>query len=638
MGPLVAPDGSELSPVAPQPEVDTEGQAQTSEQGFNSFGISGLTRYGPVSRIYEEFLRELQGPQGMKSYREMMDNDPIVGAIMFAAQHLCRKVSFHIKPADSTPEARAVADFVGGCLFDDMEATWPDTLSEIITMIPFGWALMEFRMKRRMGMEPINFTPPDASVSGENGIGTPVSDFAPSRFEDGGIGFRSWSLRSQETLFMWEFDEDSNATVMQQMAPPDYRIRRIPLTKSLLFRTQVAKNNPEGRSALRNAWVSYYMKKNLQVFEGIGVERDLAGYPMIQIEKPDINNGLAVPDIWNAQDPKMVTLLAAMQKIVRSVRRDEQEGMVMPWWAKFSLVSSGSRRAHDTNSIISRYDQRIAMSMMADFIMLGHEAVGSKALAATKISLFTSALSSFMDTASAVVDRRAIPTLLKFNGIPMELAPTLEHGDVESINIQELGEFISKLAGTGFNPLASFEAQKAVLEAARIPTTGIVDPSAPNVSGELGDSTSDISGYGAPVDPQGTTTGAPSVLTAKSAQAARVGLAKMQADVAALGAGLTALNDNFKKYFDMATPPAPPNVTVHSHAAPVTINPPDINVHAAPVTVHPPGIHVDAPDIHVDAPEITVVTSDGREMIVDRTVKRDAQGNLLGSIDRVRRE
>jgi hypothetical protein len=431
-----------------------------------------------------------------------------------------------------------------------MESTWPDTLSEIITMIPFGWALMEFRMKRRVGMGEINFDPVDPYGLDANGIGSKVPEFAPSRFSDGLVGFRSWSLRSQETLFMWEFDEDSNATVMQQMAPPDFAIRRIPLSKSLLFRTQVAKNNPEGRSALRNAWVSYYMKKNLQVFEGIGIERDLAGYPMIQIEKPDINNGLAVPDIWNDNDPKMVALLAAMQRIVRSVRRDEQEGLVMPWWAKFTLISTGSRRQNHTNEIIGRYDQRIAMSMMADFIMLGHEAVGSKALAATKISLFTSALSSFMDTASAVVDRRAIPTLLKFNGISLDLAPSLEHGDVESINIQELGEFISKLSGTGFNPLASFEAQKAVLEAARIPTTGIVDPSDPDVSGELGDATSDISGYGAPVDPQGSTTGSPSVLTAK---AQRQFMIKMRADVAGLVAGLTAVNATLKKHFDLGS-------------------------------------------------------------------------------------
>lgn len=437
-------------------------------------GISGLARYGGVSRVYEEFTKELQGPAGMKLYREMMDNCPIIGAILFAAQHLCRKVSFGFKPANKSNEAGRVADFVGSAIFDDMENTWPDTVSEILSMLSFGWAAMEFQMKRRVGQSDPNFNPPQlqgiTSINSKTGgMGSPSPSFAPSKFDDGKIGFRTWSLRSQETLFMWEFDENSNATVMQQMAAPDYKIRRIPMAKMLHFRTQVSKNNPEGRSMLRNSWVPYYFRKNLQIFEGIGIERDLAGYPIIQIEKPDPANGIAAPDIWNPNDPQMVQLLAHLQKIVRSVRVDEQAGLVMPWWAKFELVNGGSRRRVDTNTIISRYDQRIAMSMMADFIMLGHEAVGSKALAATKISLFTSALSSFLDTAGAIIDRTAVTALLRFNGIPLELAPTFYHGDVESINILELGEFIAKIAGTGFNPLATVEAQKAVMEMAKLP-------------------------------------------------------------------------------------------------------------------------------------------------------------------------
>jgi hypothetical protein len=445
---------------------------------YETYGISGLARYGAISRVYEEFLRELQGPQGMKNYREMMDNDPVVGAILFAANHLCRKVSFRFKPANDTQQAKWVAAKVGSMIFDDMDSTWPETLSEILTMLPFGWALMEWRIKRRLGMSPpTNPAPPPLGSAGIGGIGYPVSTFAPSRFEDGLIGFRSWSLRSQETLFMWEFDTDSNATVMQQMAPPDYRVRRIPMTKAFLFRTQVAKNNPEGRSIIRNCWPSYYIKKNLQVIEGIGVERELAGYPVIKMAEPDTQRGLMPPDIWNPKKPEMVGLLAGLKQMVRSVRMDEQMGMVLPWWADFKLVSTGGRRNFDTNGIIGRYDQRIAMSVMADFIMLGHEAVGSKALASTKISLFTSALSSFLDNGCAVVNRHAVPTLMQFNGWPQELAPVMEHGDVESVNLQELGAFIRDITGKNvsgaFDPLSLPDVQAALLQTAKLPTAGI---------------------------------------------------------------------------------------------------------------------------------------------------------------------
>lgn len=253
------------------------------------------------------------------------------------------------------------------------------------------------------------------------------------------------------------------------------------------------------------------MKKNLQIFEGIGIERDLAGYPMIEILPPDLAKGQMPPDVWDTKKPDMVQTLAQLQKIVKSVRVDEQMGLVMPWWAKFTLVNGGSRRRVDTNAIIARYDQRISQSMMADFIMLGHEAVGSKALAATKISLFTAALSSFLDVAGAIIDRKAVPMLMAFNAFPMELAPTFSHGDVESINLEELGNFISKIADTGFNPLTGIDAQKVVMQAAKLPIEGVTGKLTPP---KVGDSESGQGGVGKPpVMPEESNTGTPDRLT-----------------------------------------------------------------------------------------------------------------------------
>ena len=62
-----------------------------------------------------------------------------------------------------------------------------------------------------------------------------------------------------------------------QLAPPSYKQVVIPMEKCLLFRTQTHKNNPEGRSILRNAYRSWYFKKRIEEIEGVGIERDLAG-------------------------------------------------------------------------------------------------------------------------------------------------------------------------------------------------------------------------------------------------------------------------------------------------------------------------------------------------------------------------
>ena len=53
-----------------------------------------------------------------------------------------------------------------------------------------------------------------------------------------------------------------------------------------------------------------------------------------------------------------------------------------------TLLQSGGQRQIDTDTIVQRYDQRIAASVLADFIMLGAHGGGSLALARTKVNFF----------------------------------------------------------------------------------------------------------------------------------------------------------------------------------------------------------------------------------------------------------
>ena len=149
---------------------------------------------------------------------------------------------------------------------------------------------------------------------------------------------------------------------MTQMPPPSYSTFTIPIDKALLFRTKSRKNNPEGKSILRNAYRSWYFKRRIQEIEGIGVERDLAGYPVIYAPEGY--------DIWS-EDEAATAIRASLEGMVRSVRRDESEGLVLPYGYELKLLSTGGARQFDTNAIINRYDTRIAMTVLADFILSG---------------------------------------------------------------------------------------------------------------------------------------------------------------------------------------------------------------------------------------------------------------------------
>ena len=55
---------------------------------YKEIGRIGQRRYGGT--IYEEFLHELRGTRGIEVYREMSENDDVVGAILFAIEKIGR--------------------------------------------------------------------------------------------------------------------------------------------------------------------------------------------------------------------------------------------------------------------------------------------------------------------------------------------------------------------------------------------------------------------------------------------------------------------------------------------------------------------------------------------------------------------
>lgn len=383
-------------------------------------GRIGQRRFGGI--VYEEFLPELRGSRGVEIYHEMSENDDVVGAILYAIEMLVRQTKWNVEPGGSTAKDKEAAEFVESCM-DDMQNTWVDTISEILSFLTYGWSYHEIVYKRRMGNTADTRT--------------------RSKYSDGLIGWAKLPIRAQETLYQWEYDENDNLTGMTQMPPPDYGLLTIPLSKALLFRTKSRKDNPEGRSILRNAYRSWHFKRRIQEIEGIGIERDLAGLPVMYAPE-----GM---DIWNDDDDTK-KLLVRLEEMVRGVRRDEMEGLVLPHGFEMKLLSSGGTRQFDTNAIIDRYDTRIAMTVLADFIFLGHQQNGSWALSSDKTELFAMACGAYLDIIAETFNSQGIPSLIDINGDHFKGItgyPTLTHGDIEDADIQKVSTYIKDMVGIG---------------------------------------------------------------------------------------------------------------------------------------------------------------------------------------------
>lgn len=384
-------------------------------------GRVGQRRYGGI--FYEEFLSELRGRKGAEVFTEMSNNDETIGAILFAIEMLVRQASWNVEPGGSTAKDREAAEFVKSCM-DDMQQTWIDTISEILSFLTYGWSFHEIVYKRRMGRTK------DSRTS--------------SKYDDGLIGWMKLPIRSQETLYQWEYDDQDNLIGMTQMPPPDFGLITIPMNKAMLFRTRSRKDNPEGRSILRTAYRSWYFKRRIQEIEGIGIERDLAGLPVITTPE-----GM---DIWDKDDEDMNAIRAGLEAMVKNIRRDSTEGLVLPFGYTFELTSTGGSRQFDTNSIIARYDTKISQTVLADFIQLGHESVGSFALSSDKTNLFSMAICAFLDIICQTFNSQGIPALIDINGdhfAGVTDYPRLTHGDIEDVDLATMATFIKDMASIG---------------------------------------------------------------------------------------------------------------------------------------------------------------------------------------------
>jgi len=409
--------GSRTTPVKTKKATSTD---------FAEVGSAGLSVN--AGQVTEDFLRQLQGRSGMAIYREMAENHPVIGATLASIEMLFRSVEWTVQPADSDDQAAIdEAEFVASCM-SDMSTSWEDFVSSVLGFLVYGYSLHEIVYKRRQGL---------------------AADGTSSKFDDGRIGWRKLPVRAQDTITEWRLDSNGGIEGAVQQDPSKGTNTLLPIDKCLLFRTTTRMNNPQGRSILRSAYVSWYYQKRITEIEAIGIERDLAGMPVALVPPQLLSNSATAAE---------TQALDAIKEIVRNIRRDEQEGLVFPLAYDpetgnlaydIKLMSTGGRRQFDTNQIIGRYDTRIAMTMLADFLLVGHDRIGAQALSVSKIELFQDSISAYLANIADVLNSYAIPRLMRINGIDPRLAPTITYTAPRAPDLDTISNYVSRLATAG---------------------------------------------------------------------------------------------------------------------------------------------------------------------------------------------
>lgn len=428
----------EPSQQVPQQDALSEAIHKASSPSYNPSsyvpreqGTTGLRHMSGY--IDEEDIRELRWPHCVKVYRQM-ESDPLIHGALFAIRQFIKSSEWKVeeyKGQDKPKDAAQQKIFLEQCI-DDLNTPWSTFLDNALSMLVYGFSVHEISYKRRNGWKR--------------------SRRDRSKFNDAKIGWRGFPIRSQDTITEWGFDKWGDVNWVRQEDQFRGTDVKIPEDRFMNFRASTYKDNPEGRSILRSIYRGYYSRRNVEIQEGIGIERDLSGLPIIKIPSEYMSGDAT-------EDQKAIANMYA--NIGNNLKRNEQGYVLMPSdiygngenasgdnLFEIELLSASGNRQVDTTQVIGRLNQTMMQGMLTDFLLLGGS-VGSYALSSNKVMAFTTAIESYLDVIAEQFNDKAIPLLWELNGMDPAKAPKLVHTGVENIDLEILGNFLKNAAAAG---------------------------------------------------------------------------------------------------------------------------------------------------------------------------------------------
>jgi hypothetical protein len=403
-----------------------------------SLGETGFTGLRVTNKqIVEESNRVFRYPSTLKVVSEMKV-DPTVAAALNIYKIMIGRVKWTVKPPeDATDKEIARAKFVESCM-DDMDSTWNNFISEVTSYLPYGFAVIEKVMRRRLK---------------RNG----------SKFNDGLVGLAKLAPRGQDTIKNWYFSPDGREFlgVGQSIANLENSYRyvnvtnaedglvTIPREKFLLFCADSEKDNPQGRSILKSVYLPYKQLTLLKDQLMLGVSKDLQGIPKVGMPVKYFDTNASAEDR---------AVYQGFKDIVDGLAAGTRSGIMYPLifdeiskqpLFSVDLLEAKGGKAFDIPGIIKSLQNDILTALNVDIIKLGSDSKGSFSLADSKENLLAMALEFRLQEIRAVLNKDLMVDLFRRNGWDIERLPTFEFGDLVDIDTEAFSKLIQRCASVG---------------------------------------------------------------------------------------------------------------------------------------------------------------------------------------------
>lgn len=425
---------------------DTPSKFKNAEVGY-----SGLNLFNGITN--EEIHRELNWPYSAKTYQKM-SYSVSVNACLSLYENLISKVTWRTVPPDNaTADEKSKAKFVHECL-NDMDIPFRQVIKDTLSSNTYGFAVLEKVYRRR-------------------------NKNSGSMYSDDKIALKKIALRNQETIEKFIFDESGNEVIgvkqnLSGFNNGSYSNKPLtivlPRSKFMHITTGRNRNDPYGKSPLRDVYLAWRYLEVMSEMEATGVSRDLQGIPLMR----------APAQIMQADaSPEQKAQYAALQNIIRNLQTNSQSGVILPsavdettranLYDLTLLSTEGGRKNYDVGKIKEYYQAQIYTGLFADVLQLGVNGVGSFSLGILKNSLTGAAVESMLDNIVEAFNRDVIRQLYELNGWDVSRACTLDYENLHQTDLDTLSKYFMRTASTGL-----IEKDRAILNYVR--TAMGVDP------------------------------------------------------------------------------------------------------------------------------------------------------------------
>lgn len=407
-----------------------------------------------ATRKWTEGLKpyELRFPTNIEVFHEMYSRDEAVGGVLNATYALVENAfkKFHIKNNNSSKDSIAAAAIVRHSLDNMRDMTVRSFARNAATFNQFGFSVIE-KNYRKPQSDKEYLGPLPEGVAHEDLWFIDKLSMIPQRSLDISepfiignegrdiIGLRqnaSWFLNSTHALRNWE---------------PPARTINIARNKFMLMGINSTDSNPMGTSPLEQVWESWKQKQFYQRYLSVGISKDMAGMPLLEIPKDILDRANTDP---NSPEAMLVT---QMCEDVAAMHAGEQNMMIMPsdpftdngqgkeYNLKFVGID-GSGKNFDLQNAIDKCRESIYQSFGA-LNLISNESKGGYNQLEGQNAIHLYFVNRIINIIEESVNKDLIPQLLNLCGIRLSHKdmPRFKAGDIEPISLEEVSKMVQRV-------------------------------------------------------------------------------------------------------------------------------------------------------------------------------------------------